>query len=142
LLRSPKRPETTDAQSSFFVVFISGLCPKFLETVVTREIEASADPATLFRGNTLATKSVDHYMRLVGTPVCYLHPRVKSAPLCDGGKWPPDASPAPSQMLHMTLASTLSDILSRDVKLEVNPSSTNDEKLLEASARELQYLVS
>jgi len=42
-----------------------------LNTLTTREITTTIQVETIFRGNSVATKSVDYYMKLVGLP--YLH---------------------------------------------------------------------
>eukprot|EP00048_Salpingoeca_helianthica_P002271 m.55992 g.55992 ORF g.55992 m.55992 type:complete len:811 (-) comp12003_c1_seq1:21-2453(-) len=44
---------------------------EMLDALTRRVIEAETDPATLFRGNTLASKALDHYMKMVAMP--YLH---------------------------------------------------------------------
>ncbi|XP_046557258.1 LOW QUALITY PROTEIN: rasGAP-activating-like protein 1 [Haliotis rubra] len=43
----------------------------FLDRVTRMDVEGTANPNTLFRGNTLATKSMDQFMKIVGMP--YLH---------------------------------------------------------------------
>uniref|UniRef100_A0A6B2L1B6 Ras-GAP domain-containing protein n=1 Tax=Arcella intermedia TaxID=1963864 RepID=A0A6B2L1B6_9EUKA len=43
----------------------------YIKHVTKTEIDETPNPSIIFRGNTVATKSVDMYMRLVGTP--YLH---------------------------------------------------------------------
>jgi hypothetical protein len=40
----------------------------FLKSILGDEIETTRDPAVLFRGNTVGTKSLDIYMRLAGLP--------------------------------------------------------------------------
>lgn len=40
----------------------------YIKTIVQAEIDATPNPNIIFRGNTVATKSVDSYMRLVGQP--------------------------------------------------------------------------
>jgi len=43
----------------------------FVKEITAAEITGTPDPNIIFRGNTVGTKSVDIYMRLVGLP--YLH---------------------------------------------------------------------
>jgi hypothetical protein len=40
----------------------------YIKTIIQSEIENTANPNIIFRGNTVGTKSVDTYMRLVGLP--------------------------------------------------------------------------
>ena len=44
---------------------------QLLQRLIEHEVAVTADPNTLFRGNTLVTKMVDEFMKLIGLP--YLH---------------------------------------------------------------------
>ncbi len=46
-----------------------GKAYEFLCRVLARDIEECADPATLFRSNSLGTKALDFYMKVLGTKV-------------------------------------------------------------------------
>lgn len=48
-----------------------GLAVTFLDRLNMREVNRTGDPNTLFRSNSLASKSVEQYMKIVGMP--YLH---------------------------------------------------------------------
>ncbi|XP_077995563.1 rasGAP-activating-like protein 1 isoform X2 [Glandiceps talaboti] len=48
-----------------------GMVLPFLDVLITQEVIRAKDTNTLFRGNTLATKSVDQFMKVIGMP--YLH---------------------------------------------------------------------
>nr|XP_014336611.1 PREDICTED: rasGAP-activating-like protein 1 isoform X3 [Bos mutus] len=48
-----------------------GLTGPFLDYLTRREVARTTDPNTLFRSNSLASKSVEQFMKLVGMP--YLH---------------------------------------------------------------------
>ena len=48
-----------------------GFMQAFAKTITGREIEATEDPEVIFRANSLATKSIDYYMKLVGLPYLY-----------------------------------------------------------------------
>ncbi|XP_070204929.1 rasGAP-activating-like protein 1 [Littorina saxatilis] len=41
---------------------------EFLDRLVQRDVDRTDDPNTIFRGNTLGTKSVDQYMKILGVP--------------------------------------------------------------------------
>ncbi|KAJ3363087.1 RasGAP-activating-like protein 1 [Allomyces arbusculus] len=62
------RDET--ARVLLHVMFSIQLHDQYLESVCAAELEHTADPALLFRANSLASKSVDHFMKLVA--VSYL----------------------------------------------------------------------
>lgn len=48
-----------------------GSAPHYVKTITQNEVDSTSDPNIIFRGNTVGTKSVDMYMRLIGIP--YLH---------------------------------------------------------------------
>ncbi|XP_060049028.1 rasGAP-activating-like protein 1 isoform X2 [Erinaceus europaeus] len=52
-----------------------GLAGPFLDYLTRREVARTTDPNTLFRSNSLASKSVEQFMKLVGMP--YLHEVLK-----------------------------------------------------------------
>ncbi|XP_006870574.1 PREDICTED: rasGAP-activating-like protein 1 [Chrysochloris asiatica] len=52
-----------------------GLAGPFLDYLTRRELARTADPNTLFRSNSLASKSMEQFMKLVGMP--YLHEVLK-----------------------------------------------------------------
>ncbi|XP_006901047.1 PREDICTED: rasGAP-activating-like protein 1 [Elephantulus edwardii] len=52
-----------------------GLAGPFLDYLTRREVARTADPNTLFRSNSLASKSMEQFMKLVGMP--YLHEVLK-----------------------------------------------------------------
>ncbi|KNE66194.1 hypothetical protein AMAG_10437 [Allomyces macrogynus ATCC 38327] len=62
------RDET--ARVLLHVMYSIQLHDQYLESVCAAELEHTADPALLFRANSLASKSVDHFMKLVA--VSYL----------------------------------------------------------------------
>ncbi|XP_036370669.1 rasGAP-activating-like protein 1 isoform X3 [Octopus sinensis] len=43
-----------------------GLITEYLTAITAEEVKNTSDPNTLFRGNSLATKSMDHFMKVVG----------------------------------------------------------------------------
>ncbi|XP_023383923.1 rasGAP-activating-like protein 1 [Pteropus vampyrus] len=52
-----------------------GLAGRFLDHLTRREVARTTDPNTLFRSNSLASKSMEQFMKLVGMP--YLHEVLK-----------------------------------------------------------------
>ncbi|XP_077864810.1 rasGAP-activating-like protein 1 [Saccoglossus kowalevskii] len=56
-----------------------GMVLPFLDVLIMQEVGRAKDANTLFRGNTLATKSVDQFMKVIGMP--YLHETL--APVID-----------------------------------------------------------
>ncbi|XP_008570801.1 PREDICTED: rasGAP-activating-like protein 1 isoform X3 [Galeopterus variegatus] len=52
-----------------------GLAGSFLDYLTRREVARTTDPNTLFRSNSLASKSMEQFMKLVGMP--YLHEVLK-----------------------------------------------------------------
>ncbi|XP_077604123.1 rasGAP-activating-like protein 1 [Crocuta crocuta] len=52
-----------------------GLAGPFLDYLTRREVTRTTDPNTLFRSNSLASKSMEQFMKLVGMP--YLHEVLK-----------------------------------------------------------------
>uniref|UniRef100_A0A8D1B886 RasGAP-activating-like protein 1 n=1 Tax=Sus scrofa TaxID=9823 RepID=A0A8D1B886_PIG len=52
-----------------------GLAGPFLDYLTRREVARTTDPNTLFRSNSLASKSMEQFMKLVGMP--YLHELLK-----------------------------------------------------------------
>ncbi|XP_017745018.1 PREDICTED: rasGAP-activating-like protein 1, partial [Rhinopithecus bieti] len=52
-----------------------GLAGRFLDYLTRREVARTMDPNTLFRSNSLASKSMEQFMKLVGMP--YLHEVLK-----------------------------------------------------------------
>ncbi|XP_054450295.1 rasGAP-activating-like protein 1 [Pteronotus mesoamericanus] len=54
-----------------------GLAGPFLDYLTRRELARTTDPNTLFRSNSLASKSMEQFMKLVGMP--YLHEVLKPA---------------------------------------------------------------
>ncbi|XP_072034910.1 rasGAP-activating-like protein 1 isoform X2 [Amphiura filiformis] len=52
-----------------------GMMLPFLDAVIQQELKYTSDVNTLFRGNSLATKSFDQFMKVVGMP--YLHETLK-----------------------------------------------------------------
>ncbi|KAM5311723.1 rasGAP-activating-like protein 1 isoform 3-T3 [Glossophaga mutica] len=55
--------------------FGQGLTGPFLDYLTQRELARTTDPNTLFRSNSLASKSMEQFMKLVGMP--YLHEVLK-----------------------------------------------------------------
>ncbi|XP_078680430.1 rasGAP-activating-like protein 1 [Branchiostoma floridae x Branchiostoma belcheri] len=61
-----------DIATTLVKVFLGeGMVVQFLDALNTQEIHNTKDPNTLFRGNSLATKSMDQFLKVVGMP--YLH---------------------------------------------------------------------
>ncbi|XP_035690611.1 rasGAP-activating-like protein 1 [Branchiostoma floridae] len=61
-----------DIATTLVKVFLGeGMVVQFLDALNTQEILNTKDPNTLFRGNSLATKSMDQFLKVVGMP--YLH---------------------------------------------------------------------
>ena len=42
------------------------IADKYLNCIASKEIQRTLDPNTIFRGNSLGSKSIDHYLKLVG----------------------------------------------------------------------------
>ncbi|NXC46700.1 RASL1 protein, partial [Penelope pileata] len=65
-----------DVATKLVKVFLAeGLAVPFLDYVISRELARTTDPNTLFRSNSLASKSVEQFMKAVGLP--YLHEVLK-----------------------------------------------------------------
>uniref|UniRef100_A0A4W3I2G9 RAS protein activator like 1 n=1 Tax=Callorhinchus milii TaxID=7868 RepID=A0A4W3I2G9_CALMI len=67
---------TVDSRQDVAVTLVKifmgqGLVGPFLDFLNTREVNKTTDPNTLFRSNSLASKSMEQFMKLVGMP--YLH---------------------------------------------------------------------
>ncbi|XP_021268598.1 rasGAP-activating-like protein 1 isoform X2 [Numida meleagris] len=65
-----------DVATKLVKVFLAqGLAVPFLDYVITRELARTTDPNTLFRSNSLASKSMEQFLKAVGLP--YLHAVLK-----------------------------------------------------------------
>ncbi|NXK48438.1 RASL1 protein, partial [Chauna torquata] len=65
-----------DVATKLVKVFLAqGLAVPFLDYLITRELARTTDPNTLFRSNSLASKSMEQFMKVVGLP--YLHEVLK-----------------------------------------------------------------
>ncbi|XP_072206972.1 rasGAP-activating-like protein 1 isoform X1 [Excalfactoria chinensis] len=65
-----------DVATKLVKVFLAqDLAVPFLDYVITRELTRTTDPNTLFRSNSLASKSVEQFLKAVGLP--YLHAVLK-----------------------------------------------------------------
>ncbi|NXW81777.1 RASL1 protein, partial [Alopecoenas beccarii] len=61
-----------DVATKLVKIFLGqGLAVPLLDYLVTRELARTTDPNTLFRSNSLASKSMEQFMKVVGLP--YLH---------------------------------------------------------------------
>uniref|UniRef100_A0A8C0U2Y2 RAS protein activator like 1 n=1 Tax=Cyanistes caeruleus TaxID=156563 RepID=A0A8C0U2Y2_CYACU len=61
-----------DVATKLVKIFLGqGLAVPLLDYLTTRELARTTDPNTLFRSNSLASKSMEQFMRVVGLP--YLH---------------------------------------------------------------------
>ncbi|XP_041377261.1 rasGAP-activating-like protein 1 [Gigantopelta aegis] len=63
--------ELSEVAASLIRFFLGHAVVEYLHQVTVKDIQETADPNTLFRGNSLATKSMDQFMKIVGMP--YLH---------------------------------------------------------------------
>jgi len=45
---------------------LKGIAIKYLNQLVSVEVNSTKEPNTIFRGNSLATKSLDYFMKLIG----------------------------------------------------------------------------
>ncbi|NXL90203.1 RASL1 protein, partial [Alectura lathami] len=65
-----------DVATKLVKIFLAqGLAVPFLDYVIARELARTTDPNTLFRSNSLASKSVEQFLKAVGLP--YLHEILK-----------------------------------------------------------------
>ncbi|NXL67855.1 RASL1 protein, partial [Chordeiles acutipennis] len=65
-----------DVATKLVKIFLGqGLAVPLLDYLITRELARTTDPNTLFRSNSLASKSVEQFMKVVGLP--YLHEVLK-----------------------------------------------------------------
>ncbi|XP_042661471.1 rasGAP-activating-like protein 1 isoform X8 [Tyto alba] len=65
-----------DVATKLVKIFLrQGLAVPLLDYLTTRELARTTDPNTLFRSNSLASKSVEQFMKVVGLP--YLHEVLK-----------------------------------------------------------------
>ncbi|XP_010718818.1 rasGAP-activating-like protein 1 isoform X2 [Meleagris gallopavo] len=65
-----------DVATKLVKIFLAqGLAVPFLDYIITRELTRTTDPNTLFRSNSLASKSVEQFLKAVGLP--YLHAVLK-----------------------------------------------------------------
>ncbi|KAM9178620.1 rasGAP-activating-like protein 1 [Mergus octosetaceus] len=65
-----------DVATKLVKIFLAqGLAVPFLDYLIARELARTTDPNTLFRSNSLASKSVEMFMKVVGLP--YLHEVLK-----------------------------------------------------------------
>ncbi|NWW44822.1 RASL1 protein, partial [Pedionomus torquatus] len=65
-----------DVATKLVKIFLGqGLSVPLLDYLTTRELARTTDPNTLFRSNSLASKSVEQFMKVVGLP--YLHEVLK-----------------------------------------------------------------
>ncbi|NXR84719.1 RASL1 protein, partial [Pycnonotus jocosus] len=61
-----------DVATKLVQIFLDqGLAVPLLDYLTTHELARTTDPNTLFRSNSLASKSMEHFMKVVGLP--YLH---------------------------------------------------------------------
>lgn len=54
------------SKSSLNIFQSQGSAVRFVSQLITEEILLTKDPNTIFRGNSLATKTIDYYMKLIG----------------------------------------------------------------------------
>ncbi|NWT96605.1 RASL1 protein, partial [Urocynchramus pylzowi] len=65
-----------DVATKLVTIFLGqGLAVPLLDYLTTRELARTTDPNTLFRSNSLASKSMEQFMKVVGLP--YLHEVLK-----------------------------------------------------------------
>ncbi|XP_062446373.1 rasGAP-activating-like protein 1 [Rhea pennata] len=65
-----------DVATQLVKIFLGqGLAVPFLDYLIVRELARTTDPNTLFRSNSLASKSMEQFMKVVGMP--YLHEVLK-----------------------------------------------------------------
>ncbi|XP_068767601.1 rasGAP-activating-like protein 1 [Struthio camelus] len=65
-----------DVATKLVKIFLAqGLAVPFLDYLIVRELARTTDPNTLFRSNSLASKSMEQFMKVVGMP--YLHEVLK-----------------------------------------------------------------
>ncbi|NXS72559.1 RASL1 protein, partial [Pandion haliaetus] len=70
------RESRQDVATKLVKIFLGqGLAVPLLDYLTTRELARTTDPNTLFRSNSLASKSVEQFMKVVGLP--YLHEVLK-----------------------------------------------------------------
>lgn len=85
--------------------------PEFLKLLTEDEIRATTDPNTIFRGNSLATKSMDNFMKLVG-----------------------------QRYLQGTLMAVLGEIQEQQLECEIDPSRLTDSGSRDSGADNLANL--
>lgn len=54
------------SKSTIHIFTSQGSAVQYVNQLITEEVDATKDPNTIFRGNSLATKTIDYYMKVVG----------------------------------------------------------------------------
>lgn len=75
LLQAASNQKEDVAKNLVKIYEANGKALEFLENMARKEITSTSDPNTIFRGNSLATKAFDSYLKLHGMP--YLHSVLK-----------------------------------------------------------------
>ena len=102
-----------ELSSSMMSVFkIQDIAEDILADIVVHEIASNENESLTFRGNSIATKAMEAYIKLVG-----------------------------EKYLEETLKSCLQDILARDIDLEVDPIKVNNNEVLNSHRQDLRSIV-
>ena len=95
-----------------FVFNIQDVAEDVLAEIVVYEISSNENQALIFRGNSIATKAMETYVKMVG-----------------------------EKYLEDTLRSTLSDLLASDLDLEVDPVKVASNEVLHSHRQDLRNVV-
>jgi len=102
-----------ELSSSMMNVFkIQDVAEDILADIVVHEISTNENESLTFRGNSIATKAMESYIKLVG-----------------------------EKYLEDTLRSTLQDILNNDIDLEIDPIKVNNNDILCSHRQDLRNVV-